>query len=94
MKKIVSVQALPDYRLCLRYDDGVEGEVDLSAEVGKGVFKAWEDPEFFNRVRIGDFGQVEWPDEIDLCPDALYLEITGKSVEELFPNWTKEAVSA
>jgi Protein of unknown function (DUF2442) len=94
MKKIVSIEPLPDYHLRLRYDDGVEGEVNLSAEVGKGVFKAWEDKEFFKQVRIGDFGQVEWPNKIDLCPDALYLEITGKSVEEIFPDWKPEEVNA
>ena len=94
MKHILAIQTLPNHKLKLRYDDGVEGVVDLSAQVGKGVFKAWEDLEFFNQVRIGDFGQVEWPNEIDLCPDALYLEITGKSVEELFPNWKHEATNA
>jgi hypothetical protein len=94
MKKIVSVRPLADYRLHLGYDDGVEGDVDLSAQVGKGVFKAWEDKEFFKQVHIGDFGQVEWPNEIDLCPDALYLKITGKMVEELFPNWKPEEVNA
>lgn len=94
MKRILSVEPLAGHKLKLRYDDGVEGVVDLSAEVGKGVFKAWENPEFFQRVRIGDFGQVEWPDEIDLCPDALYLKITGKSLEEVFPGWRTEEANA
>ena len=94
MKKIISVEVLSDYRLKLRYDDGVEGVVDLSAKVGKCVFKAWEDPEFFKQVRLGDFGQPEWPGEIDLCPDALYLEITGMTVEQLFPSWKPEEVDA
>ena len=94
MKEITSVEALPNYRLKLRYNDGVEGVVDLSKEVGKGVFKAWEDPEVFKKVRIGDFGQPEWPGEIDLCPDALYMEITGMTVEQMFPNWKQEEVDA
>lgn len=94
MKRIVFVEALPNYRLRLRYEDGVEGVVDLSGEVGKGVFKAWEDEEFFRGVHIGELGQPEWPGEIDLCPDALYLEITGMTVEELFPDWKREEVDA
>ena len=94
MKMLVSIEPLPEYRLRLRYSDGVEGEVDMSANVGKGVFKAWEDKGVFKQVRIGDFGQVEWPNEIDLCPDALYLEITGKKVEDLFPNWKPEEANA
>jgi hypothetical protein len=94
MKTLISAEALPNYRLKLRYDDGVEGVVDLLREVGKGVFKAWEDAEVFKKVRIGDFGQPEWPGEIDLCPDALYMEITGMTVEQLFPNWKQEEVDA
>lgn len=94
MKTIISAEALPDYRVKLRYDDGVQGVVDLSAEVGKGIFKAWEDKEFFKQVRIGDFGQLVWSDELDLCPDALYMEITGMTVEQLFPNWKSEEVDA
>src|SRR5665647_3872415 len=45
MKHLTSIEALPDYRLKLRFDDGVEGVVDLSPEVGKGVFAAWKDVE-------------------------------------------------
>jgi Protein of unknown function (DUF2442) len=42
-------------------------------------------PGFFDRVRVTDLGAVEWPEEIDLCPDALYLQVTGKSPEDVFP---------
>jgi Protein of unknown function (DUF2442) len=95
MKKIVSVEPLADHRLKLRFDDGVEGTVNLSNEVGKGIFAAWRDPQHFSSVKIGRGGRsLEWPDEIDLCADALYLEITGMKVEDLFPNWKPEAVHA
>ncbi len=94
MKHLTSIEALPDYRLKLRFDDGVEGVVYLSAEVGKGVFAAWKDVEHFKRVRIGEFDGPVWDGEIDLCADALYLEVTGMTVEELFPNWKQEAVDA
>ena len=33
----VEVRALEPYRIWLRYDDGVEGELDLSDMAGKGV---------------------------------------------------------
>jgi hypothetical protein len=94
MKTLISVETLPNHRLKLRYHNGVEGVVDLSGELGKPMFKPWDDPEFFKKVRIGDFGQPEWPGEIDLCPDALYMEITGMTVEQLFPNWKQEEVDA
>ena len=34
----VEVRALEPYRIWLRYDDGAEGEVDLSYLAGDGVF--------------------------------------------------------
>jgi hypothetical protein len=84
MVRPTEVKALEGYRLWLRYSDGVEGEVDLSRLVGRGVFKAWEDKAFFEAVRIDEAGAVSWGEEIDLCPDALYLKLTGKPPEEAF----------
>jgi hypothetical protein len=58
MFKLVDVKAHPDYKLWLRYADGTEGEVDLSAFAGKGVFKIWDDYCVFESVYIGEHGQV------------------------------------
>lgn len=97
MKRITSAQALPGYRLQLRYDDGVEGTVDLSADLDKGVFRAWRDPVFFKSVRCERGRRLVWGEgdsEIDLCADALYLEITGLKPEDIIPALRQEAVHA
>jgi hypothetical protein len=86
MERVTSVRALPGYRLWLRFTDGVEGEVDLSPLVGRGVFSSWEDEESFQAVGVSDSGAPEWPGEIDLCPDSLYLQLTGKTWEDLEPS--------
>ena len=86
MFKPVDVKPLPGYRLHIRYSDGVEGEADLSHLVGKGVFTLWNDATSFEKVSIGNSGEIRWSDEVELCPDSLYIEITGKSPEEIFPN--------
>jgi hypothetical protein len=84
MIKILEARAMRGHRLWLRFDDGVEGEVDLSHLVGEGVFKAWEDPEVFARVSVEGGRSVAWDGDIDLCADSLYLEVTGKTPGELF----------
>ena len=85
MKKIFKVKVLPAYRLELEFNDGVSGIVDLSEDVGKGVFVLWCDPLASAQVRIGSSGELVWSDRIDLCPDALYLKVTGKKPENIFP---------
>ena len=56
MCKTVAVKALSDFRLWLRYSDGVEGEIDLSDLAGKGVFRVWDDLKVFEQVRLGEHG--------------------------------------
>lgn len=85
MVRLIAVKPLPQYTVWLKYDDGVEGTVDLSHLVGKGVFAAWKNPRAFEQVRIGDSGELRWGETLDLCPDALYLRLTGQSPEQLFP---------
>jgi hypothetical protein len=92
--KLIHAEALPGYRLSLRYADGVTGEVDVSHLVGKGVFRLWNEPEAFRQVSIGTAGEVRWSNEVDLCGDALYLEITGKQPNEVFPGLRKDTVDA
>ena len=86
MTKLVEYRVMDDYKLWLRYADGVEGVVDLSSYVGKGVFAVWEDPAEFENVTIGSSGELVWNDQIDLDPDALYMKITGKKPEDVFPR--------
>jgi hypothetical protein len=82
MIRPVKVTALPGYKICVDYADGVTGIVDLSDSVGRGVFAPLRDEAFFKQVHVGDHGQIAWTDEIEICPDAAYLEITGKISRE------------
>ena len=76
--KVEEAEARPDYRLWVRFSDGLEGEIDLSSLVGKGVFAAWEDPTLFEAVEVDPgSGTVVWPGGIDLAPDALHKDIAS-----------------
>jgi hypothetical protein len=86
MLELVSVTPLPDYKLHVKYSDGVEGDVDLAHLVGNGVFALWNDAASFDMVTIGQHGEVRWNDDIDLCADAIYMQVSGKSPEEVFPK--------
>ena len=82
---VESVEAREGYRIWVRFEDGVCGEVDLSHLAGKGVFEAWRDRSFFERVYVNN-GVVSWKGGIDLDPCQLYMDVTGKVVEEIWPG--------
>jgi len=86
MVKLNAVTARAGYKLYVEYDDGVKGEADLSHLAGKGVFVAWNDPAVFEAVTVGTHGEIRWTEDLEVCADAMYLEITGKGAEDLFPN--------
>ena len=74
--RITACKPRADYRVWIRFDDGLEGEVDVSHLVGKGVFKAWESAEFFNSVRVDPESEtLAWGDSIDLDPYVLKQQL-------------------
>jgi hypothetical protein len=81
VKKITAVQILGNYRIHLRFDDGIEGEVDLSQKSRTGVYAAWADYEHFRQARIGDCGELVWDNQVDFSADSLWLQVTGREPE-------------
>jgi hypothetical protein len=71
---VVEVKPLPDYRLFVRFADGLSGQVQLREEDFAGALSPLRDVRFFAQVFL-DQGAVAWPGEIDLAPDAMYEEV-------------------
>lgn len=76
---VVEVQARANFKVWVRFEDGVAGEVDLSGLVGKGVFKRWADnPSEFGQVSVDEeSGTIVWPGGLDVAPDRLYSDVVG-----------------
>jgi hypothetical protein len=75
--RVREVTALPDYRLAVRFVDGLSGIVDLSALVASpeaGVFARLRNRALFDQVFV-EHGAVVWPGELDLAPDAMHAAI-------------------
>lgn len=83
--RIIAAEPHPSFRLELLFDNGEQGVVDLSGFAGRGVFAAWKHSGIFDQVTITPDGSIQWPGELDMCPDALYMQMTGKRPEEVFP---------
>ena len=79
-ERIIKCRPLPNYRVWICFDDGLEGEVDLGHLVGKGVFKAWDSVDFFNQVRVDSrTDTIAWGEEVDLDPYVLREKIENRS---------------
>ncbi len=81
LKDIVFVSPLEGHRLCLRFEDGVEGVVDLGTVISfRRVFTPLKDPAYFAQVRVDpELGTVSWPNGADLDPDVLYGRLVPNS---------------
>jgi hypothetical protein len=74
---VVEVKALPSNKLWVRFEDGLEGEADLSDLAGRGVFQRWtENPSEFLQASVdSESGTVVWPGGLDVAPDRLYRDV-------------------
>ncbi len=80
---VVAVAHRGGHRLYLRFDDGVEGEVDLRELLGKftGVFSPLAEAAYTSRVRVDpDLGTISWPNGADIAPETLYCAVKGTPV--------------
>jgi hypothetical protein len=85
LKDILEVRPLDGHRLWLRFEDGVEGRVDLAELIRfDGVFAPLADRDKFLEVAVvKDSGTIGWPWGADLDPDVLYAKITKQPISQL-----------
>ena len=72
--RVSDVEALPEFRLRVRFLDGTGGIVDMAKRVHSpdaGVFAELSDVARFQEVYV-ELGAVTWPSGIDMAPDAMY----------------------
>src|SRR5436190_15742238 len=87
MVGIETVQRLAGFRLKVRFNDGLEGVYSVEPARRGGVFLKLINPEIFNAVRINDdFGCVEWPVGVDLCPDTMHQAMAGSESKVELPS--------
>ena len=61
------------HRVWLRFDDGLQGEVDLQGDLDGAVFEPLRDPAAFRQVAVdNELGTIVWPNGADMDPDVLH----------------------
>ena len=76
MPRLVEARYVRNFVLWLRFSDGSEGEVDLSAELEGPIFEPLRDPVYFRAFVLSPaLHTVVWPNGADLAPEFLHERV-------------------
>jgi len=76
MEDVVDARYVTGYTIWLRFEDGTEGDADLSEELHGEVFEALRNQEYFASFRVNpDTGTIEWANGADFAPEFLYEKL-------------------
>jgi Protein of unknown function (DUF2442) len=84
LKDIVVVKPLEGHQLFLRFEDGIEGVIDISQLISfSGIFAPLKDTAYFAQVQIHpELGTIVWQNGADLDPDVLYAIIARSPIPD------------
>jgi len=92
MIRIAQAEAVGSLKVKLTFENGVVGTVDFAELAASPLFGSLKNDEFFKGVSIVRDGRaLAWGKELEICADSLFLKITRKKAEDIFPK-TKAAV--
>jgi len=72
---VTAARHVHDYVVWVKFEDGTEGEIDLSSELWGPMFEPLKRPEYFCRVAVAEYGTIAWPNGADIAPEFLYEHI-------------------
>jgi hypothetical protein len=82
---LISVLPKEDYKLQLKYDDGLEGEYSCTYLLEKEEFARLNEISLFSKVTIDKkSNDVCWGEEMFLCKDALYKHLELQRLMKVF----------
>ena len=75
---IEDMRYVDEFRVWLRFQDGTEGEVDLSGELWGDVFEPLKDINYFRTVRLDrELDTICWDNGADFAPESLYRMVAS-----------------
>lgn len=81
MYKLIEVKPLENFKLFLRYSNGVKGEYDLNSVIKKDEYRILRSEKIFNQVFIDEkTNDIFWPCGVNLCKSAVYRQLELKSL--------------
>ncbi len=76
LPKLNAAEYRQDFRIWLRFADGVEGEVDLEGDLWGDIFDPLKDISLFRQFTLDrDLDTIVWPNGADFAPEFLYQKL-------------------
>ena len=72
---VTAARYVRDHTVWVKFEDGTEGEIDLTGELSGPVFEPLKNREFFAQVSVAEYGTIAWPNGADLAPEFLYQRL-------------------
>ena len=67
---VTQARHVSEYRIWLVFNDGAEGEIDLSPELYGEIFEPLKDPDFFKSFTL-EGHTLSWSNGADFAPEFL-----------------------
>lgn len=88
--QVISVTYLSGYKLLVKFNNSLEGIVDLEDSLNGFMFEPLKDIKVFQQFKLEDeLGTLSWENGADFAPEYLYF-LAFKEVQELrqqFEKW-------
>ena len=85
LARVVETRHVRDHVLWLKFDDGAEGNVDLSDGIGGELLEPLRDEREFARAQV-EHGTIVWPSGADWAPEDLYARLVAATGSTRHPN--------
>ena len=80
--KVQEVKYISDYIISIKFDDGVNGTIELNDLVQNGIFKVLQDKNQFAKVYTNGYS-IAWSNELEIDATKIYSDLTGKNFGEI-----------
>jgi len=74
--RLVNANYVKGYILHLRFEDGVEGQVDFEKELNGEIFEPLKNNSYFKKFCLDqELHTIVWPNGADFAPEFLYNKV-------------------
>ncbi|MFN4292964.1 MAG: DUF2442 domain-containing protein [Thermoflexales bacterium] len=94
--RVIGFEVIGPYTLRVKFDDGVEREIDFRPVLAGEIYGALQDERLFNQVEIDpEIHTLVWPNGADFDPETLHdWPKYADALKRMAKQWAKARVEA